>query len=100
MKLKERKEMNKIKGILLEILKAIPALLFLGLGVWLALGILFLFLLSGCAEPVYLERSSVSVPVGRAHIRIENPKLLKGERKNGKEKYNHSTTVSEFTITF
>jgi len=92
--------MSKIKGILLEILKAIPALLFLGLGVWLALGILFLFLFSGCAEPVYLERSSVSVPVGKAHIRIENPKFLKGERKNGEEKYNHSTTVSEFTITF
>ena len=92
--------MSKIKGILLEILKAIPALLFLGIGVWLALGILFLFLLSGCVKPVYLERGSVSVPVGKAHIRIENPKLLKGERKNGEEKYNHSTTVSEFTITF
>jgi len=92
--------MSKIKGILLEILKAIPALFFLGLGVWLALGILFLFLFSGCVEPVYLEQGSVSVPAGKARIEIKNPKLLKGERKNGKEKYNHSTTVSEFTITF
>lgn len=87
--------MNNIKEISIGILKAIPALLFLGLGVWLALGIFFLFLLSGCAEPVYLERNSLSVPVGRAHV-----KILQGERKDGEKKYNHSTTIPEFTIAF
>ena len=52
--------MNNIKKMLINIFKIIPVLLLLGLGVWLALGIFFLFLCSGCAAPVHPEWRDIS----------------------------------------
>ena len=56
-----------IKKALLNTLKAIPALLLLGLGVWLALGIFFLFLCSGCTKLAHPEWNSLPVPTGKMY---------------------------------
>ena len=82
-----------IKRALLDTLKAIPALLLLGLGVWLALGIFFLFLLSGCtAKPTHPEWNSLPVSADKMYAKTRNYVTRRGGT-NGKEGYNHAATI-------
>ena len=82
-----------IKKVFLNALKAIPALLLLGLGVWLTLGIFFLFLFSGCTKPAHPEWNSLPVPAGQMYAKTRSFMFHRGGEINGKKRHNYGKAI-------
>ena len=81
---------------ILNILKAIPALFLLVLGVWLVLGMLFMFLFSGCAHqpPAQPDWNSTPMPTDRMYAKTRSFTHQRGGEDNGKgEWHNHGKTI-------